>query len=68
MTTAHLDQNHSGGDSIMLIIIIIIDNFFVVLFSGLHRLPVLYNIFQHLSTLSEKNIKGSMFKKVMYIL
>ena len=60
-------QNHSGGDSIMLIIVII-DNFCVVLFSGLHRLPALYNIFQHLSTLSEENIKGNMFKKVMYIL
>ena len=45
--------------------IIIIDNFCMVLFSGVQKLTVLYNILQHF--LSEKKIEGNMFKKVIHI-
>ena len=40
----------------------IIDNFCILLFYGLHKLAVFYNILWHVQ--SEKNIKGNVFKKV----
>jgi len=43
--------------------IIIIDTFYIPLFSGLHKLTVLYQS-STFSTLSEKNIKDSTFNKV----
>ena len=33
--------------TIIIIIVIIIDNFCIALFSGVHKLTVLYNILQH---------------------
>ena len=39
--------------------LIIIDNFYTALFSGVHKLTVLYNILQQF--LSEKKLKGNMF-------
>ena len=48
-------------------IVVIIDNCCLALFSGPHKLTVLYNIFKHFQTLCEKNMKGNTFKKLILI-
>ena len=48
-------------------IVIIIGNFYMALFSDLHKLTVLFNIFQHFQFWARKKIKGNTFKKVIHL-
>ena len=58
--------NHGNWVCIIIIIItIIINNFCIALFSGVHKLTVLYNILQHFPI--DKKIEGNMFKPYIYM-
>ena len=50
------------------VIILIIDYFCIALFSSRHKITVLCNIFRHFWMLSEKNVRGNMFKNVIHII